>query len=137
MLVRRTYNEIRNLVTLCAPFGTRSHYRLVRSNQQNHTGTTRLRSLKLSASETNDLFAHIRNALHSYQSPLGHPSEARRWCLTVVIDGVKLRTYWPDLEAAEAAYGALRGGFAGHLDEGRSGDIELAWGQSSQVRRHR
>ena len=93
--------------------------------------------MKLPPSETNDLFAHIRNALHSYQSPLGHPSEARRWCLTVVIDGVKLCTYWPDLEAAEAAYGALRGGFAGRLDEGRSGDIELAWGQSSQVRRHR
>jgi hypothetical protein len=91
--------------------------------------------MKLSPSETNDLFAHIRNALHSYQSPLGHPSEARRWCLTVVIDGVELRTYWPDPKAAEAAYGALRGGFAGRLDEGRSGEIELAWRLSSQGRR--
>ena len=92
--------------------------------------------MKLPPSETNDLFAHIRNALHSFQSPMGHPSEARRLCLTVVIDGMKLCTYWPDLETAEAAYGALRGGFAGRLDEGRSGEIELAWRLSSQGRRH-
>ena len=91
--------------------------------------------MKLSARDTNDVFAHIRNALHAYQSPIGHPSEARRWCLTVVIDGVKLCTYWPDVGTAEAAYGALRGGFAGRLDERHSGDIELAWGLSIQRRR--
>src|SRR5689334_22312788 len=87
-----TAEEICNFITLCAAART-PESSLSRSIQSEITQvTTRVGSMKLSPSETNDLFAHIRNALHSYQSPLGHPSEARRWCLTVVIDGAELCT---------------------------------------------